>query len=295
MSAIAKFGVGAVLLGVCCLNAHSQVFFSDDFEGYANQSAFAATWNPIGSPPHMLDTAFGRSSSQSVMLVPQASGGGTTNRWYRDVGTLVVPTDANPVEFSFDFYLDPSGASTNWSADWQLADVRAFSGGSFGTGSLNGIIALTVARSSSLNADSYNGAYFQGRVFASGHTSQTYHTLDALPTAVPRSSGWHTMAAQIGATQTLFLIDGLPAELVNFGITTPISTVVLGSDISSVHPFWVDNVRLARVPEPAGAGMLAALGLLLASRATRRNRKRRRDRGSPSASPMWNRRWRSTT
>jgi hypothetical protein len=272
---IVRFGLIMTVLCVSCANAHSQILFSDNFESYANHSAFASTWNAQGSPPHVLDTTFGQSSSQSVMLVPQATGAGTTNRWYRDVGTLVQPTDANPIRFSFDFYLDPAGAGTTWASDWQLADVRAFSGGAFGSGSLNGIVALSVARNSTLSFDSYNGAYFQGRIFTSGHTAQTYHTLDALPTAIPRSSGWHNLAAQIGATQTLFIIDGQPAELVPFGITTPFSSVILGSDVSSVHPFWVDNVRLEQIPEPAGLSLISAV--LLAALVRRRRRTKQLD------------------
>jgi hypothetical protein len=272
MSAFAKLGLLLIFLSAWTTTAHGVIVFSDNFESYADQAAFAGTWTMNGAPPHVLDTTFGRSSSQSVRLVPQASGSGTSNRWYRNLGTPVLPTDANPVLFSFDFFLDPAGAGTNWSADWQLADVRAFSGGAFGSGSLNGIVALSVARSSSLNADTYNGTYFQGRMFAPGHTAQTYHTLDALPTAVQRSSGWHNMAAQIGATQTLFIIDGLPAEQVPFGLTTAISSVILGSDISSVHPFWVDNVQLEQVPEPAALGVLAPLAVLFMSRVSSRKR-----------------------
>ena len=260
---IIRFGLIVTVVCLSCANVRAQILFSDDFESYANHSAFASTWNAQGSPPHVLDTTFGQSSSQSVMLVPQATGTGTTNRWYRDVGMLVQPTDANPIKFSFDFYLDPAGAGRTWASDWQLADVRAFSGGSFGSGSLNGIVALGVARNSTLHFDIYDGDYFQGRIVAPGHTAQTYHTLDALPTAVPRSSGWHNMAAQIGSTQTLFIIDGQPAELVPFGITTPFSSVILGSDISSVNPFWVDNVRLEQIPEPAGLS-LVSLAMLLA-------------------------------
>ena len=29
--------------------------------------------------------------------------------------------------------------------------------------------------------------------------------------------------------------------------------MILGSDVSSVHPFWIDNVRLEQIPEPGGA------------------------------------------
>src|SRR5258705_3936183 len=81
--------------------------FSEDFESYANQAAFAASWSPTGAPPHVLDTAFGFNSSRSLKLVPQTTSGGVSNRWYRDLPVALLPTDAAPVLFSFDFYLDP--------------------------------------------------------------------------------------------------------------------------------------------------------------------------------------------
>jgi hypothetical protein len=272
MSTITRLATCALTLFLLFLTAspaQAVNVFSDDFENYADQAAFAATWTANGTPPHQLDTAFGRSSNQSLMLVPQSGGSGTSNRWYRDLGTPILASDAQPVRFSFDFYLDPAGAGTNWGSDWQLVDVRAFSGGAFGAGSLNGIVAMSVARNSTLNADTYNGVYFQGRILAPGHASQTYHTLDALPTAVQRSSGWHNMVADIGSTQTLFSIDGLAAEQVPFGLTTAICTIVLGSDISSIHPFWVDNVKLDQVPEPMMLGLLAPLATMLLARRRR--------------------------
>jgi hypothetical protein len=246
----------------------------DDFESYASPIEFADQWKMDGNPPHRWVPNFGRSSTHSVLLEAQRSGNGVTNRWYRDLATPLLPTDARPVLFSFDFYLEPFGTDSNWAADWQLADVRAFSGGRFGAGSLQGIVAMGVARSiSAFNADHYNREFFQGRVLAPGHTGQTYYSLDALPTATPRSSGWHHLAARIGATEILFLVDGQPAESVTVGLTTPISTVILGSDVPSVHRFWIDNVHLQLVPEPNSL-LLALFGTTCPRRCPRRRPRR---------------------
>lgn len=224
--------------------------YSEDFEGYADQPAFEADWSPLGSPPHLLDTTFGNASQQSLQLNSQPGGSGVSNRWYQTLATPILPSDAKPLVFSFDFYLDPLGSRNSWSSDWQTVGVRAYSGGGIGSGSLSGIVAMGVSRLSSLDADIHNNAFFQGRIFTFGHTSQTYYSLDALPTATGRSSGWHRLEAQIGATQTLFLVDGQPAEMVNVGITAPINTIVLGSDLTTSQPYWVDNLRLEVVPEP---------------------------------------------
>lgn len=239
------------------------VNFVEDFENYSAHAAFAATWSPVGTPPHVLDVAFGRDSNQSLRLVPQASGDGLTNRWYRNLATPLHPTDETPVIFSFDFYLDPAGAPSNWRRDWQLADIRAYSGGDYGAGSLDGLVAMGIGSAIAANAEPYNDAYFTGRIVAPGHIDATYYTLDQLPTAAPRSSGWHSLAARIGATQTLFSIDGLPAELVPVGFTAPITTVVLGSGMPNGRSFWIDNIQINAVPEPSGLMLAAVAGLMM--------------------------------
>jgi hypothetical protein len=247
-----------LLLSVLCAEAPAAgpPPFSDDFEAYFDQAAFAAAWSPTGAPPHVLDTAFGRNSTRSLKLVPQTTGSGTSNRWYRNLSTTLLPTDAAPVLFSFDFYLEAAGASSTWAQDWQLIDIRAFSGGSFGSGTLTGLVGMGVKSGTTLNADTYSSTYFQGRIINPTRSGNTYNTLDQLPTAVPRSTGWHTLAARIGATQTQFFVDGLPAETVTAGIATPLTSVILGSDIPSPHAFWVDNIQLEVVPEPSSASLL---------------------------------------
>jgi hypothetical protein len=258
-----KYCVTSSLFVLVILSADAQAAgppfgFGEDFEGYANQAAFAASWSPTGTPPHVLDTTFGFNSSRSLKLVPQSTNGGVSNRWYRDLPVALLPTDASPVLFSFDFYLDPAGAATNWAQDWQQIDIRAFSGGSFGSGTLNGLVAIGVSNPGSLSADATNTTYYQGRTLTPTRSGATYNTLDQLPTAAHRNSGWHSLSARIGATQTLYSIDSLPAETVNATMTTPFSTVILGSDLPSLRAFWVDNIQLQIIPEPSTMSLLLA-------------------------------------
>ena len=105
MSACNRLSVRFSIILLIAFSRQSQAasVFVDDFESYSDQAAFASTWSTNGFPPHVLDTAFGRNSSHSIRLVPQASGSGTTNRWYRNLSTPILPTDANPILFSFDF------------------------------------------------------------------------------------------------------------------------------------------------------------------------------------------------
>ena len=240
------------MLGFMAPTYSANILLEETFETYVDQTEFSGVWSLSGSPPHVLDTTFGQASNQSLQLVAQAGGAGVTNRWYRDLAEPVTASDAQPVVFGFDFYLAPDGSASTWAADWQLVDLRAFSGGGFGQGTLNGLVALGVARSASASVDTLDITSFQGRIVAPEQGAQTYYSLNELPTAVGRTTGWHRLEASIGATQTLFSIDGLPAELVNVGISAPFSTIVLGSDISSEQDYWVDNITLqVVVPEPA--------------------------------------------
>lgn len=256
----------ASMLSQLASTVSAGLVFSDDFENYSDQAAFAASWSAVGNPPHVLDTGFGYNSNQSLRLGPQGSGNGTSNRWYRNLSVPMVPTDVTPVLFRFDFYLDPSGESTNWLSDWQLADVRGYGGGTFGSGSIDAVVAIGVDPPGGQNLDSYSAHFFQGRVLNTVQRGATYYSLDALPTAVPRSSGWHTLAAQIGDTHIDFFVDGLPAESVNQGITTAFDTIVLGSDLPS-QAYWLDNIELLQVPEPSPEAsfsvmLICAIGFL---------------------------------
>jgi hypothetical protein len=235
--------------------------FVESFESYADQNDFQAAWRPNGAPPHVVDAAFGRNSSHSIRLVPQVEGTGTTNRWYKDFSSPFTPSDKTPVRFSFDFFLDPAGAESLWALNWQSIDLRAFRGGAFGQGALDGVVSMGVANTlvgfPQFNADVYNGQYFQARVLTPSRRTATYWSLDQAPAAAPRSSGWHTLAVKIGATQVQFFVDGLPAETVAGSFTTPITSIVLGSDLPSALPFWIDNIQVVNVAEPVSTWLLA--------------------------------------
>ncbi len=250
----------ASMLSQLASTVSAGLVFSDDFENYADQSAFAANWSAVGNPPHVLDTGFGYNSNQSLRLGPQGSGNGTSNRWYRNLSVPMVPTDVTPVLFRFDFYLDPSGESTNWLSDWQLADVRGYGGGTFGSGSIDAVVAIGVDPPGGQNLDSYSAHFFQGRVLNTVQRGATYYSLDALPTAVPRSSGWHTLAAQIGNTHIDFFVDGLPAESVNQGIATVFDTVVLGSDRELI---FLTICRITIAPVTGGVAAKSRLEILI--------------------------------
>src|SRR5687768_4798044 len=102
------------------------VVFKDDFEGYATETDFLAVWRKEGTPAYSFDPSFGRDSNRSVKLADPGGGTGTSDRYFVDFASPLSATEAAPVVFAFDLYLDPAGADTTWRDAFHLADVRGF-------------------------------------------------------------------------------------------------------------------------------------------------------------------------
>jgi hypothetical protein len=226
----------------------------DDFESYATQGAFERAWPRTGAPAYHFDDTFGHNSKKSVKLedvsrVPGA-GNGVGNRYYRDLPQPLTPSDNAPVTFSVDLYLDPADAPSQWAHAWHTIDLRGYAGGAYGKGDLTGIVSLGVARGSS---DPWSPSYFQSRIFTHPDPDprKQYYTLDAAPNAPKRTPGWHTLTARIGSTSVTYLVDGTLAETVQVGITKPLTTLIIGSDVGSGGIVMsVDNISVSQSPAP---------------------------------------------
>lgn len=220
----------------------------DDFESYADQAAFDAVWRSDGSPVCRFETTYGRNSSKSVRLEDAENGSGTSNRYYRDLPKPLTPTDDAPVIFSFDLYLSPDGADTHWKEAWQTADLRGFEGGQYGEGAVTGVVSLGTAE---VSAEPWSADYFQGRLFdpanaaAVASVTVQYHTLNETPDAPQRAFGWHRLSARIGAHKTTYYVDGKLARTIDAGLEKPLTSVVIGSDVSSgKNVMWLDNIEV---------------------------------------------------
>lgn len=219
---------------------------ADDFEAYADQAAFDAVWRSDGSPVLRFETTYGHRSSKSVRLEDAENGSGTSNRYYRDLPKPLTPTDENPVIFSFDLYLSPDGADTHWKEAWQTADLRGFEGGQYGEGPVTGVVALGTAE---VSAEAWSADYFQGRLFDpatnAASVAAQYHTLNETPDVPQRAFGWHRLSARIGAHKTTYYVDGKLARTIDAGLEKPLTSVVIGSDVSSgKNVMWLDNIEV---------------------------------------------------
>lgn len=221
---------------------------ADDFESYADQDAFEAVWRPDGSPVYRFETTYGHHSAKSVRLEDPENGSGVNNRYYRNLPKPLTPTDETPVTFSFDLYLSPDGAENHWKEAWQTADVRGFEGGQYGEGAVTGVVSLGTAE---VSAEPWSPEYFQGRLLdpanaaAVASVTVQYHTLNETPDAPQRAFGWHRLSARIGAHKTSYYVDGKLARTIDAGLEKPLTSVVIGSDVSSgKNVMWLDNVEV---------------------------------------------------
>jgi hypothetical protein len=82
--------------------------------------------------------------------------------------------------------------------------------------------------------------------------------------APTRSTGWHTLEAQISDTSISYYVNGILSKTFDIsGLTDrSLDTVKIGSNLSSTQTAYFDNVFVARVavPEPSALS-LAAIGL----------------------------------
>lgn len=258
-------GLLAALAFVVSANAQYQLILFDDFDTYADQTAFNTVWSSTASTLYSLDTTFGN-GGQSVKLPSPASG--STGRYFRNLGGSYNGTDANPLVMSFDFYLDSAGANSNWAGARMYMEMRSYSGGAFNSGSLQQLLAIGVFNTSD---DAYSGSRYQGRVAFGSTNWNTLDQDDGDPSNDPvRSTGWHNLAIEVMSTTVNFYVDGVFAETAPRGNLGLFDSVVLGSGLSDgtapQETFWMDNFKVEIVPEPASMLILGAPLLALVRR-----------------------------
>ena len=232
----------------------SDAVFSDGFETYANEAAFEKVWSKDGAPVYEFDATFGRASNKSVKMVDPGGGQGATHRYYHDLPRALTPSDAEPVELSYDLHLDPAGAADEWKGAWQTVDIRGYAGGKYKAGDVTGVVSIGVAR---VSANPWSSSYFQSRIFnpPDNNLPGQYHTANTENAAPKRTAGWHTLTARIGATSTSVLVDGVPAGVFAEGIKEPLTSVVIGSGVGSGgHTMWCDNVVVRQRAVKKGDG-----------------------------------------
>ena len=252
--------IGSALLPSAQYATGQTTIFFDNFDGYADQAAFAAAWNVgLSGGGATLSTAQSFSSPQSI-LQPASSTGYAS-------GHDITPTsglNTAPLTWSFEFY-DTT----------QAANLRQFATIRDNSPALAQLVAIGAYSDTTLTKNPYTGlsvtaadlnTYYAARIaFAPG---PNWFILNG-PGAPTRTTGWHELKAVFFDTTVEFYIDGVNALT---GLTMSYAAsagaitfdrVTVGSGVSSANGAgYYDNV-LVQIPEPSAIALLGVGGLAL--------------------------------
>jgi hypothetical protein len=253
----------ASLFLVAVPSAKGAILLFDDFDGYADQTAFNAAW--VNAPP---SSASGTLSTLQAVSAPNSVNYQTSaQRNERAFAESGMPSITDPITFSFDFY-DTNGT---------LQPYRQYTTVQDGAGSSSGQL-ISMGLNNNLFSSQDGGNYYMARIlgYDGGTGSGAFFKLNA-PGAPTRTTGWHNLKAVITDADITFYVDGIVSatEITNVAATRSFDLVRLGSGLASAAQAFLDNVSLDNnpapvVPEPASLMFLSLGGLALLSRRSAR-------------------------
>jgi len=246
-----------IAISLFALSGQAAVFLDEHFDSYADQTAFQTAWPINGTASTVLNSSQSVSPNQSVEGLTTA----TRNAFsIGEVGFLNASSDV--VIFRFSFY-DSAGSAGAYRQYAELDDTAAPSGsGQLFAMGLNNNIASTFYMARILGGDGGAGV-------------SAFFKLDGAG-APTRTTGWHTLEADIGDTSVNYYVDGILSKTVDIsGLTDrSLDTVKVGSNLSATQVAYFDDIHVERssVPEPTVAGLGLLAGAIMALRGPRQSR-----------------------
>jgi PEP-CTERM motif-containing protein len=225
------------------------ILLQDNFDSYANQTAFQTFWAPATTTA-TLDTTLAFSGTQSVQA-------GTAAQRNSRGFTGTTPTSSTAVEFSFRFY-DSDATAAAYREYAEIDSGAATSSGQlFALGMNNNIVSSNyMARVLGADGGTGSGAFF--KLDGTG-------TPNAGNAALTRTTGWHELKVDIKGASADFYVDGLLARTGITGYTVrSMDTIKVGSNLTAGKSANFDDVlvQTVAVPEPATLGLLGLTALL---------------------------------
>jgi hypothetical protein len=268
-----------LLLAGAAANAAADRVILDEPFNYSGQAALNAAWNANAPndpyPTYFLDTGAGKPAASYHMASPQANMTGL--RLARNLGGTVNGTDTRPLTFSFDMCLaDPS--SDYWNGARDFVDLRGYSGGGFGNGDLQSLLAVGVYNTTDQNGQSFNTKWYNARIaFPADGSSLGWGCLETNgggPVRSGASGNWHELKAIVRSAAIDFYVDNVLAQTRPRPTTVyGFDSIVLGSGLTANgYTALVDNIHvsIATVNFPGDANWdgtvdIADLSILLAN------------------------------
>jgi hypothetical protein len=246
----------ALLAGAAAATSNAATIISDNFDGYADQAAFEASW-PLSGTSNSLTSAQSVSAPNSI----QQNAGTTTlniKTFSASTATDLIATNANPVEWSFMFYDDPSNlpvAGNTLGRSYGQLQGRLQSDGSLSQVISMGLWNANIPKASNgvTSTTAELRQYYAARVAFIG---PNWVLLDTGPV---RSAGWHELKATLGDTTVQFSVDGIAAATYNYAASAGVTgfyNARIGSGVSSNALVAYDNYSLAQVPEPSTLALI---------------------------------------
>lgn len=240
MAKNSKVWAGITLFGVLATSvAQAQLngpVFRDNFDLYANDTELGAVWSSYNDQPSG-ELSTDQSVSPPNSLFSTAMRGAARYHVFADAGNALLPTDADPIVFKFQFYDTETSANTRktgtilsssgWSAqtDWWIEF------GAYGNTSYTQYCIRTV------NLGGPNWQVYPGST---------------------RSIGWHSMRVEVGATFIRFTLDALPPYQVAVTAgTKAFTTVALGGPsnlYSAAGSAYYDDIHVSYLSDENACG-----------------------------------------
>ncbi len=209
----------------------SAVAWSENFDSYADQTAFAAAWPKADgddSTEIVLSSAQAASCSNSSHAPISAVGSGDPNRRFQNFSTPLDGSDTVPLWFTAYFYHEAGSNQRNW------IEFNRYASGGFDGGFPSTLIAF----------GNYNGL--------AGATSD-YVVRDALSwidTDIPRiNNAWNKLQIRVDSSTTEYYVNDVLALTRPKSNSGGFTTVILGAGLTSNQAAaWWDNLSISLGP-----------------------------------------------
>lgn len=240
---------------IAASSASASIIMQDDFESYADQTAFQTAWPVQTAPGLELNNTVAHSGVQSAF-----SNGANGRRNWRSLPSAQTGSNANPL--LAEFWMNVPAVNSNAR---QYSEIRSYAGDACNAGALEDLFAIGMSNAI------VGASFFQARAAFSGVSPSTSGWINL---TVSRTAGWHRFGIEfVSGNVVNFYVDGVLGGSITdtSGGVASLDCFLIGSGLTSnpatPQNAYYDDVKIEVTPEPAS---LVLLGLGAAALLRRR-------------------------